>query len=54
MDAIQELRSYQVTAGFNPRARDGRDRISNPDLTTKQLVSIHAPVMDAITKRMRV
>ena len=32
---------------FNPRARDGRDKIMGDD-GTSQRVSIHAPVMGAI------
>ena len=32
---------------FNPRARDGRDRVKSQGMITSG-VSIHAPVMDAI------
>ena len=32
--------------GFNPRARDGREELSDKS-ADRELVSIHAPVMDA-------
>tara|TARA_R110001583_G_scaffold5255_4_gene28692 strand:+ start:4513 stop:4665 length:153 start_codon:yes stop_codon:yes gene_type:complete len=36
--------------GFNPRARDGRDKSYHPH-TLAELVSIHAPVMGATLNR---
>ena len=48
MDAIWVKANKNIMSGFNPRARDGRDKahyINNSLL----IVSIHAPVMDAIS-----
>ena len=51
MDAM--LQRYQAIAlsCFNPRARDGRDSFC-VRLGMGSLVSIHAPVMDAILRLM--
>ena len=46
MDANYQNRQQSHTDSFNPRARDGREGASQAKLIT-DLVSIHAPVMDA-------
>ena len=50
MDAILVLiaRLIHELNCFNPRARDGRDVQSDNNDLAARLVSIHAPVMDAI------
>ena len=48
MDAMCYIGAWSsVSMGFNPRARDGRDFTLSALLQLK-IVSIHAPVMDAI------
>ena len=49
MDAIAEEDGMTNLISFNPRARDGRDLKANA-IDESALVSIHAPVMDAIRK----
>ena len=49
MDAILPTASISLRARcFNPRARDGRDNLPTEQLVDV-IVSIHAPVMDAMT-----
>ena len=48
MDANLCLLFSRQSLCFNPRARDGRERLIN-DTDCKHTVSIHAPVMDANT-----
>ena len=47
MDAKRLVNTIQATKlSFNPRARDGREHLS-VSTNGHDLVSIHAPVMDA-------
>ena len=46
MDANLSVHSIYFRFGFNPRARDGREK-SNQLREWQLHVSIHAPVMDA-------
>ena len=47
MDAKQVIsRRYEIEQGFNPRARDGREKFTHKERDHVR-VSIHAPVMDA-------
>ena len=46
MDAKQRRHGVPIALSFNPRARDGRERVKDV-LITDWKVSIHAPVMDA-------
>ena len=46
MDANSERFGGELTASFNPRARDGRE-VQASFFKHTLLVSIHAPVMDA-------
>ena len=48
MDAMRGHYAGMAMQGFNPRARDGRDK-QDHKVNQIFLVSIHAPVMDAIS-----
>ena len=48
MDAICIMSLRKCPKSFNPRARDGRDYARRLEIIATN-VSIHAPVMDAMT-----
>ena len=50
-EQVQNL-PFKSESSFNPRARDGRE-VLDPSASNHCGVSIHAPVMDAKTKRLR-